>query len=738
MAIRKGFVMDGIRPNRIYLNNEEIQSLQFGSLEWSRSIKLTNAEHKMSDLYPDEYATMKELPQDIQANNISDMSGLFSGCAAVTSLPAVWTGTAADLTDFLKGTNSDTAKKFIEGQDFDLANIAKDVSGNYKVNMLGGDYSPAESIVVVNVPHELSKIITPTLFGFSKDSPVNIYFRTKGGERYLAENAKKETKTAPENGNLASVLYPSNYRMMKYTPDKIHYESNNCLKSAYEGCGSLIAVEFIDIAASCKPITIENMFSSCSSLQEIDLTSFDLGDVASAAGMCRGCGSLERISLPTNFSPTTLEEAFANCRSMVNIDLSSLDLSKTTSFKNAFYDCSSLSKIILPTNLAPKYADNVFNGCEYLSSLSPMNMKSIVRNENGKYAVADMFKGCEWLKSSITFRNAPEAFVDEVTPADLGKTDLVIWYEHNSDGLRALSPNTPITEKDFITLGESVISKTVSKTLDVGQELGSTNIKFATKDYGAVQLSATISVGDTSAPIDCYFVEDSTNGIGKPVLVTPNSRYNKEIRFVMTAEAKKLVETAKEDNVSVRFDATVIHNASIEENKQSAIDKVRAVKIISINSNSVSISGENSIKPGMQCWISNGTLSEFIQTKDVVYNNGTCQVVLTNNLKNTYDAQNTSLYYVASLAADDVCQNGTAWKPTVTFKGEKTETKYTIPFETTQDKADDFTVTGDGAFSSDGYFTLVKPQFTIAGIALVATGGRVGQWSRVNEDGDDL
>ena len=74
-------------------------------------------------------------------------------------------------------------------------------------------------------------------------------------------------------------------------------------------------------------------------------------------------------------------------------------------------------------------------------------------------------------------------------------------------------------------------------------------------------------------------------------------------------------------------------------------------------------------------------------------------------------------------------------EPGSLWEGVNSNVAETQKLETTQDKAADFTVTGDGAFSSDGFFTLESTEVTptptaeITGVALMAAGGGAGTWT---------
>lgn len=138
-----------------------------------------------------------------------------------------------------------------------------------------------------------------------------------------------------------------------------------------------------------------------------------------------------------------------------------------------------------------------------------------------------------------------------------------------------------------------------------------------------------------------------------------------------------------------------------------------SVKVNSVvaGDNGIDIETDSAVITGSWYWISDGINSEYIQIKSVIKNGNVCRVLATVNLKNTYNLPATYMYRTTSLVLDGTAsgsgdRKGFQWKPTTIWKGVISNVAETDTLETTQDKAAGFTVTGDGAFSSDGYFTL--------------------------------
>ncbi|MBQ9364852.1 MAG: phage tail protein [Schwartzia sp.] len=144
------------------------------------------------------------------------------------------------------------------------------------------------------------------------------------------------------------------------------------------------------------------------------------------------------------------------------------------------------------------------------------------------------------------------------------------------------------------------------------------------------------------------------------------------------------------------------------------IDELK-VKVLSAVSgdNSIDIESNNGIIQGSWVWISDGIRSEYIQIRSVIKHDAVYRILAEQSLTKTYDLTSTYIYRTtASVSNGRVTgageRRGLAWKPTTTWKGINANVASTLPLNTTQDNADNFTIDGDGEFTSDGFFTLTN------------------------------
>ena len=117
------------------------------------------------------------------------------------------------------------------------------------------------------------------------------------------------------------------------------------LSYMFSDCSSL---ESIDLSSfnTTNVTNMASMFDCCSSLESIDFSSFNTTNVIDMQGMFYGCSSLKSIDL-SSFNTTNVINMygmFYGCSSLVSLDLSSFNTTNVYDMSWMFYDCSSLKK----------------------------------------------------------------------------------------------------------------------------------------------------------------------------------------------------------------------------------------------------------------------------------------------------------------------------------------------------------------------------------------------------------
>ena len=110
---------------------------------------------------------------------------------------------------------------------------------------------------------------------------------------------------------------------------------------------------------------MSSMFSFCSSLKEINLSSFNTNQVTDMSYMFSHCSSLKEINL-SSFNTnqvTNMSSMFYHCHSLKEINLSSFNTNQVTDMRGMFYDCSSLDELNTNDEKIKKEFKNNKNSC---------------------------------------------------------------------------------------------------------------------------------------------------------------------------------------------------------------------------------------------------------------------------------------------------------------------------------------------------------------------------------------
>ena len=89
------------------------------------------------------------------------------------------------------------------------------------------------------------------------------------------------------------------------------------------------------------------MFDHCESLTSLNVSSFNTANVTNMGIMFSDCNSLTSLDV-SNFNTanvTTMNRMFENCSALTSLDLSSFNTAKVTNMKWMFFDCSNLKTV---------------------------------------------------------------------------------------------------------------------------------------------------------------------------------------------------------------------------------------------------------------------------------------------------------------------------------------------------------------------------------------------------------
>lgn len=162
---------------------------------------------------------------------------------------------------------------------------------------------------------------------------------------------------------------------------------------------ALTTIEHLDYLNTSEVDDMRLMFSSCASLETLDLSSFNTEKVKYMYAMFDGAKNLRSIKLPKGFigsSVTDLNATFKGCESLTELDLSGSNSENVKEMNEMFYGCRALSKLDLTDFKTGQVTtmEDMFCICSTLETLdvSSFNTENVTN-------MLGMFNNCSSLRS---------------------------------------------------------------------------------------------------------------------------------------------------------------------------------------------------------------------------------------------------------------------------------------------------------------------------------------------------
>ena len=162
---------------------------------------------------------------------------------------------------------------------------------------------------------------------------------------------------------------------------------------------ALTTIEHLDYLNTSEVKYMTSMFFNSSSLETLDLSSFNTEKVTNMYDMFAGSTNLRSIKLPKGFigsSVTYLKAMFNNCTSLTELDLSGSNAEKVTNMSEMFNGCSALSKLVLTDFKTGQVTtmESMFCNCSKLETLDVSSF-----NTENVTTMCGMFSHCSSLRS---------------------------------------------------------------------------------------------------------------------------------------------------------------------------------------------------------------------------------------------------------------------------------------------------------------------------------------------------
>lgn len=144
------------------------------------------------------------------------------------------------------------------------------------------------------------------------------------------------------------------------------------MASMFSYCSALSALDISSFVTT-RVYDMSSMFSGCSALTALDLSSFETTSVRSMSSMFQGCSSLKALDL-SSFNGSTvqnLHNMFADCTALTHLDLSYFYPKYARSSTEMFLNCRELTTIYCKTTWSCGKSEGMFEDCRKLRGAVP-------------------------------------------------------------------------------------------------------------------------------------------------------------------------------------------------------------------------------------------------------------------------------------------------------------------------------------------------------------------------------
>ncbi len=138
--------------------------------------------------------------------------------------------------------------------------------------------------------------------------------------------------------------------------------------SWFKDCSKLAAIEGLDNLNTRNVTDMSSMFNGCSALTKLDVSSFNTQNVTDMSNMFNGCSALTELDV-SNFNTekvTNMSNMFNGCSALTELDLLNFNTEKVTNMGNMFSGCSALTTINCSRAWTCNESTDMFKGCTSL------------------------------------------------------------------------------------------------------------------------------------------------------------------------------------------------------------------------------------------------------------------------------------------------------------------------------------------------------------------------------------
>ena len=314
---------------------------------------------------------------NFDTQNVTEMSGMFDGCSALTTIYAsdkfVTTACKYDYNMFKGCTN------LVGAVPYDEYKINKEMA-----NYTTGYFTDIASKVVESyaVFDESTNTLT---FKHDTNKPDGAFALNEG------DNAPGWYKPNADGDNtniIKKVVFDASFANARPT---------SC-REWFNGCTDLTTIEGIEYLNTENVTDMSGMFWGCAALTTLDVSHFDTQNVTNMYYMFSDCSALTTLDV-SNFNTqnvTYMSGMFSDCRALTTLNVSNFNTQNVTDMSGMFYDCSALTTLDV-SNFNTQNVTNMyymFFNCSAITTLDIANFDT--KNVTD---MSYMFNNCSALKT---------------------------------------------------------------------------------------------------------------------------------------------------------------------------------------------------------------------------------------------------------------------------------------------------------------------------------------------------
>ena len=181
----------------------------------------------------------------------------------------------------------------------------------------------------------------------------------------------------------------------------------------FDGCSGLKTLNVTGWDTS-NVTSMLGMFTNCDSLETLDLSSWDVSNVENFYNMFSGCNNLKTININGWMmnNATNVSGMFRYCSALTNVKVDGLYMPKVTTTESMFEGCSSIENIYM---VNPEFDDLTRMNCMFKNCTNLKSLNTVLWDTSNVTEMTEMFRGCSSLTTIYGLDNWKTSKVESMT-----------------------------------------------------------------------------------------------------------------------------------------------------------------------------------------------------------------------------------------------------------------------------------------------------------------------------------